>query len=235
MKLLIALLASVIFVAAFRKPLAKWPVVFYVIAIVIDIIFVGQMFFNTMPVATHTLFPYIYRCLFAFWLLAIVMFTGAFASNSKLRRLLAPIRGELSIFASILVAGHVVNYLRNYLMQIFGGFGAMSGNMIAGFIVSAVLVVLLAILTVTSFTFVRKRMTPASWKKLQKWSYVFFGLVYAHIMLLLLPSALGRGSTSLLSATIYTIVFVIYIILRIRRTVTDRRIADALVENPASQ
>lgn len=36
-------------------------------------------------------------------------------------------------------------------------------------------------------------MSTASWKKVQKLAYPFFGLVYVHLLLMLLPSALHGG------------------------------------------
>ena len=57
----------------------------------------------------------------------------------------------------------------------------------------AALVVLLVVLGVTSFAFVKRQMSTASWKKVQKLAYPFFGLVYVHPLLMLLPSALHGG------------------------------------------
>ncbi|MFQ8866773.1 MAG: hypothetical protein ACLR67_00475 [Eggerthella lenta] len=54
------------------------------------------------------------------------------------------------------------------------------------------LLVLLLVLGVTSFGFVKKHMRTESWKRLQRWAYVFFGLVYVHLMLMLAPAA-SRG------------------------------------------
>lgn len=221
MKLIIAFIVSAIFVALFKKPLAKWPIAFYALAVVIDIIFLSELLFDVFPVFARALSPYMFRCLFAFGLLAIVMFTGVLAPGSRLRRYLAPIRGELSIFATILVAGHAVNYIESYIAQILDGFAAMSNNLIAGLIVSVILVILLAVLAVTSFSVVRRRMTPGSWKKLQRWAYVFFGFAYIHIMLLLLPSALSGGQAALMSAVVYNVLFIVYIVMRMRRMLID--------------
>ena len=45
------------------------------------------------------------------------------------------------------------------------------------------------ILTVTSFPQVRKKMNAVKWKKLQRTAYIFYGLIYAHILLINVPYA----------------------------------------------
>ena len=58
---------------------------------------------------------------------------------------------------------------------------------------------------------------------MQKWAYVFFGLVYVRLVSILLPSAFHGGSSAQLSIAIYTILFSVYVALGLRRAVIDRK------------
>ena len=89
------------------------------------------------------------------------------------------------------------------------------------------LLVLLLVLGVTSLQGVKRRMDAGTWKRLQKWAYVFFGLVYVHLMSILLPSALAQGMTARVSIAVYTVLFGLYAALRIARAVLDRKQKEA--------
>lgn len=73
------------------------------------------------------------------------------------------------------------------------------------FVLAVVLLVLLVVLGVTSFAFVKRQMSTASWKKVQKLAYPFFGLVYVHLLLMLLPSALHGGLAAQASVVVYSV------------------------------
>ncbi len=91
------------------------------------------------------------------------------------------------------------------------------------------LLVLLVVLGVTSFAFVKRQMSTASWKKVQKLAYPFFGLVYVHLLLMLLPSALHGGLAAQASVAVYSVVFVGYALCRVGRgALVDRRAEDAV-------
>lgn len=227
MHLLIALIAAVLFTFIFRIPLKKMPWLFYILAIVADIVFTSHILFQVAPTLARALFPYMQRCLFAFGLFAIVMFIGVLPEGSKLRRMLMPIRAELSIVAAILTIGHVINYLNSYLAQIFSPTAVISTNLVFSFLVSAILIILLALLTITSFNVVRRKMHAASWKKLQKLAYPFFILTYVHLVLILFPTATAMNQKPLISVGIYTILMLAYIILRVRKSALDKKAAEA--------
>ena len=63
------------------------------------------------------------------------------------------------------------------------------------FAVVMTLLALLAVLGVTSFPQVKRRMAAAFWTRLQKGAYVFFGLVYLRLVIVLLSSALAGGAS----------------------------------------
>ncbi len=100
--------------------------------------------------------------------------------------------------------------------------------MLGALVVALALLVLLLVLGVTSFGFVERRMRTESWKRLQRWAYVFFGLVYVHLMLMLAPAASRGGEAALVTVAVYTVVFGAYAVLRVRRAFVDRRAVAAV-------
>ena len=142
--------------------------------------------------------------------------------------MLMPIRGELSIIAAILTIGHVANYLGTYLADILSGFAGMSAGMIASFVVSSLLIVLLAALTVKSFNAVKTRMSSDAWKRLQKTAYVFFGLTYVHLVLVLAPTISSSGQKATFSIAAYTAVMLAYAALRVAAHLRAKRARSAI-------
>lgn len=108
-----------------------------------------------------------------------------------------------------------------------GGFFGMSAAMVASLAVSAVLIVLLVPLSITSLNSVKSRMQPAAWKKLQKLSYLFYGLAYAHILLMLVPTISTVGQRAMLSLVVYTLLFGVYAVMRCTKGLRDGRARDA--------
>lgn len=227
MELLFALAATLIFALVFRSPLRKCPIVFYAAAVIVDVLFLSGALLGVSREVAVAGYPYIVRCLIGFSLFAVVMYVGVLDDGNRMRNMLAPIRGQLSVLACILTFGHVANYLGSYLADILGGFLGMPAAMIASLLVSTVLIILLVPLSVTSLETVKSRMRAASWKKLQKGAYVFFGLTYVHIVLMLAPTVSSVGQRAVLSIAIYTAIYVLYVVLRVRRAILDKRHADA--------
>ena len=95
------------------------------------------------------------------------------------------------------------------------------GKLAVGLAVAAAITVLLIVLGVTSFGSVKVRMSKQAWVKVQKWAYVFFSLTYAHVLAMLLPSALGGGTAAVQSVAAYTVVFGVYAVLRVARALRE--------------
>jgi DMSO/TMAO reductase YedYZ heme-binding membrane subunit len=144
------------------------------------------------------------------------MFTGVLEDHTAFKKTLLGIRAELSITAAILCIGHIVKYGDSYLSQVLDPLITMPFVRIAATLVALILVLLLIPLSITSVKKVREAMGLKSWKKLQKLSYVFYGLIFIHIMFYLVPSALNGSVTAIGSVLIYAILGLIYVILRIR-------------------
>lgn len=149
-----------------------------------------------------------------------VMYAGALPKGSKLIAPLMKIRGELSITAAILVLCHNFTYGMTYFKMLFIKPAALSATQLTAAIISLVLIIIMLVLTVTSFQAVRKKMKAKKWKQLQRTAYVFYGLMYVHIMLINIPYArLGIG-TYIANVVIYSIVFLGYAAMRIAKAVS---------------
>lgn len=221
MNAILVLIITIAACFALRNPMKKAPVVFYVLAAVAVATFLALDSIGASRGMRLAFFWTIQKCLVPLAMFIVVMYIGVFSHTSKVARWLRPIRAELSIIAWILTLGHVVAYLQSYLSPLIGGAGVKS-NVMMGIVVALVLFVLLILLGVTSFKFVKKHMDMKGWKALQRLSYLFFGLVYAHLLLLLMPSAVSGGVAATVSVVTYTVIFVGYAILRVRRALIDR-------------
>jgi sulfoxide reductase heme-binding subunit YedZ len=223
---IVVLIATIAVACALRNPIKKWPVAFYAIAVALVIVYFALPSLGAPRAVNLAFYWAIRKCLAPLALFIVVMYIGVFPVTSGVSRWLRPIRAELSIIAWILTLGHVVQYLTNYLKPIFSGV-ALQANVLIGIIVAIVLFVLLIVLGVTSFQFVKKRMTAESWKNVQRLAYPFFGLTYVHLLCLLLPSAVRGGIAARLSVAVYSVIFIAYAVLRISRAVIDKREGEA--------
>ena len=220
MTFLMVLAVTVAACLALRTPLHKWPVAFYVLADVAYVIGVEGL----LPrVVMGPLTLLMGKCVLSLALFVVVMYIGVFAKGSKVHQWLKPVRSELSIIACILACGHMAVYLGSYAPRLGGTLGV---NVVSALVVALALLVLLLVLGVTSFGFVKKHMRTEGWKRLQRWAYVFFGLAYVHLMLMLAPAASRGGEAAVASVAVYTVIFGAYAALRVRRALVDRR-ADA--------
>lgn len=206
---------------ALRAPLHKWPVAFYALAVAADVAYIAGIEGLLPRAVMSPLTLLMGKCMLSLALFVVVMYIGVFAKGSRVHQWLKPVRAELSIIACILACGHMAVYLASYAPRLGGAMGA---NVLSALVVALALLVLLLVLGVTSFGFVKKHMRTESWKRLQRWAYVFFGLVYVHLMLMLAPAASRGGEAALVTVAVYTAVFGAYAILRVRRALVDRRI-----------
>ncbi len=223
MTFLVVLLVTVALVCVLKQPIRRWPLLFYGIAVALVVLFIADAYL-TIPRFIHQgLLVLIHRCMLATALFAIVMYIGALPHGSKARGYLMPIRGELSVIAWILSLGHVAMYITPYVTMASRGLTGANAHIFLSLAVALVVFVLLILLGVTSFATVKRRMKARSWKRLQRLAYPFFVLVYVHLMIILLPSALLGGRTAQTSVIVYSVLFIGYIVLRIYRAVQDRK------------
>lgn len=223
MRFLIALACCIVLVALLAKPLKRHSVPFYLAALAL----VGLYWFGVASNAAGGLWAYfmplMQRCALAFMLFTIVMFAGVLDDSSALRARLMPIRRQLSILGCIFALGHLAFYGVSYVPRVGLAF---AGNLGFSLTLAAALTVLMTILLITSFQAVKRRMSAAHWKSIQRLAYPFYLLTYVHLLLLLGPSALAGRSTAAISLAVYSLVVATYIVLRTRRALLRHHAAN---------
>lgn len=217
---LISLVLAAAFIWGCAKLLKKHPVPFYIAAVVIALVVIGCTWGRVSFPAwfQNWVWPLISRGAFATALFAAVMWTGALPNGSKAIRVLMPIRGELSILACILTLGHNIAYGQTYFRFLFTQPGRLPANQLAAAVCSLAMIVIMLPLFVTSFVSVRKKMNARSWKRLQRFAYGFYALVYVHVMLLSVPYALDGRSGYALNVLLYSAIFLGYAVCRVMKT-----------------
>ena len=217
----LVLLAVPVGVLLLRTPLLRAPAVFYVLAIAYDVVVLAcPQIIHTLP-GVSVASTAIERGMVPFALFLVVMYIGVLPESSALRRYLQPIRGYLSIFAALLACGHFARYLANLVLGLNtpASFATARANLFLA--LALCLAVLLAVLAVTSISRVRERMGSLRWRAVQRWAYVFVGIMYVHALVMLGPMAL-RGGDAALRLACYTLALVVYVVLKVRLVVASR-------------
>jgi DMSO/TMAO reductase YedYZ heme-binding membrane subunit len=105
----------------------------------------------------------------------------------------------------------------------------------SAYLLGVLMAVLFLILWVTSFDAIHKRLGAVRWKKIQRWSYVLYAMLFVHSLLLGIGGLLngggghgrGRGEDMTLVMTVGIIstclVFISYLILRLRKMRRDAK------------
>lgn len=220
MLLVISLIIVSLFIYFLKDSLKKHAGIYYIGAAVISIA-VFLIGFLPMPLfLKNNILGIFAKGSLGTAMFVAVMYAGALPKGSKLIAPLMKIRGELSITAAILVLCHNFTYGMTYFKMLFIKPAALSATQLTAAIISLVLIIIMIVLTVTSFQAVRKKMKAKKWKQLQRTAYVFYGLMYVHIMLINIPYArLGLG-TYIANVVIYSIVFLGYAAMRIAKAVS---------------
>lgn len=218
MLFLIALFIAVITAFCLDKPLKKCPAAFYVTAAVLTMtsVVITQSDIN---ISSRFVRDYVLGIFSrgamgtAFW--AVVMWAGALPNGSAPIKKLMPIRGELSITAAILTFSHIITYGLTYISNLIKG--RTGSDFVITSIVCIVMVLIMTPLTVMSVKKIRKKMNAKTWKKIQRFAYVFYGLIYIHILVLFIPKAQKGREGYFLSVLVYSAVFIGYAVMRIRK------------------
>lgn len=222
MTYLLIQLFAVAFCLLLSRSLRRHAVWYYAGAFAVLALFFYGEFFGLPEPIWRPLFYTIDQCMLGTALFVVVMFIGAVPRNSWFSQRLRPVRGELSIFAWILCLGHLV-YLTVIprLVRIAVTLGFAMPMAVAGLVVALILLVLLVVLGVTSFKFVKRHMSARLWKSVQRWSYLFYALVYVHLMLMLAPVVLTGAPKAVFTAVVYSAIFLGYGVMRVRRARLD--------------
>lgn len=97
----------------------------------------------------------------------LVIFAGVFKKNTLPRRALSLVRGELAVIGFIFLLPHAFTRLEL----------ALTGYNMSGLFA----MITMLPLVVTTFMFIRKKMSPRAWKTLHRLSYLTYVLIYMHL------------------------------------------------------
>ena len=229
MTFLITLLCTTLACIVLRPVIRKVPWLFYALAVAVVVAFFAGTTLDLPRDARMAMVFMMQKCMLATALFVVVMYIGVLPKSSKARHWMQPLRGPLSIVACILALGHMVRYFMTYITRVMGG-GAVAANVMVSFVIAIVLFALLIVLGVTSFNAIKKRMDARLWKRIQWFAYIFYALVYVHLLIMLGPAALAGGKNALISAGIYTVVFGAYLALRIVKAKRDKKLEEQQAE-----
>ena len=217
MLLIISLVLAVAFVFLCGKALKKHPILFYSGAGIITIVLALIPFDGVPDFVNNYILALFRRGSLATAIFIIVMYTGALKNGSALMKRLIVIRGELSIMASIMILCHNIFFGKTYFVRLFTSALTMPVTQLLAAIASLLMLVIMIPLAIMSFPKVRKKMKLKLWKRLQRFAYVFYALIYIHIFLLTYSSAQARRGDYTLSLILYTIIFGVYLVMRVRK------------------
>lgn len=222
MLLIIALVIASLFTYFLKDKLKQYPNIFYIGAAVVTIVIFSLRTVAMPQFVRQNIVGIFAKGTIGTAFFIIVMITGALPRGSKLIGPLMRIRGELSIMAAILVLSHNLTYGMTYFKMLFSAPAALPAVQRCAAVISLILIVLMIGLTVISFPAVRKKMNSKKWKQIQRSAYVFYGLLYVHIMLINIPYARMGLRMYAVNVLVYSIVFAGYAAMRIRKWVLTK-------------
>ncbi|MDR0756813.1 MAG: hypothetical protein LBF85_03095 [Tannerella sp.] len=198
------------------KSIKKHPGICYFVFAIPAILFISRQILSSFGITAlefsrgsvigSILREYVHASGFAFPLLIIIMYIGALPAQNRYVKRLMMIRKELSIISGFPILIHTWVRLR----MAFGSFdyffgsgetavsspGAAFSN--AVYMLGIFMAILFLILWVTSFDVVHKWLGALRWKKIQRWSYVLYAMLFVHAMGIqtgaMLNPAGGRGA-----------------------------------------
>lgn len=195
----------------------------------------GTVDLYPIPIVGDIMRMYTYMLPLGLPLLLIVMFTGAFNPRSYLAKKLLPIRKELSILSGFPILTHVLykvsyTFPNSFTKLFLSPEQPLPDSRIyaeIGYQIGIVLTIIYIMLWVTSFTPIRKKIGGVKWRKIHKWSYVLYALVFVHSILLNLGWILGgrtpvaahdRRPEWITAIISMIIIYSLYIALKIRKS-----------------
>ncbi len=219
MKVIISLIIASLAAFYFSQNIKRKAVYYYSFAAIIAF-FVVYISWGTaarlLPAWLRTIIYLFSKASLASALFIIVMYIGILPRKSIYFKRLMPIRAELSIIATILTLGHNIGYGKRY----FGAFftrDSLPVNLYYAALVSLIMIALMLPLFITSFQRVRKSMKGKIWKNLQKTAYLFYFLMWLHVVLIYVPSADKGVLDALLTLSFYHLIYSAYIFAKLKR------------------
>lgn len=216
MNLIAAIILALVFYGAAADIMKKHSRVFYIcfyaLVLLMAVIYTGS-YDKVLPAGLKFVTDLFQRGVMASATFVIVMYLGLVRNHTAFTRRYMRIRGEMSIIGCLMALTHNILFGRHYFVALFDREAIMPTQVRLAAIVSMCLIALMIPLFVTSFTAVRRKMKGKSWKRLQRLAYPFYILLYVHVMLLFSMNP----EKNRLSIVIYTLVYVTYIVLRLKK------------------
>lgn len=135
--MVLALTCAVVVLA--NRSIHRSPWLWYGLACALDGLYLVGVAANFPPTVLRVLAPVVQQGMVATALFVIVMYCGVFSEQSPVRRIIGPIRAELSIMACILALAHCLNYLSSYIGVLTAHIEALTANQGASLVVALVL------------------------------------------------------------------------------------------------
>ncbi len=222
MLFLLALVLAGLFAYTGRHILKKHANLFYILAAVLSIVVTVFDFRGAPSFLQNYVIGLFSRGALATALWCVVMWTGALPNGSTLMKAFMPIRGELSILAAILTLGHNMGYGKTYFVRLFTDPGSMKPTQVTAGILSLLMLAIMIPLTILSFPMIRKKLSAKKWKQIQRTAYLFYAMLYAHIMVLFVPMARAGRLSYQISVCVYSLVFIAYAVFRVRKAISKK-------------
>lgn len=224
MLFIVSLIVAFLIVALFSQQIKKHAVGCYVAAVIIGIGIFAYSHFGLREYVPAFVNKYIaglfLKSSLSTALFTVIMYAAVLDKKMAFTKNIYRIRGELSIIACILTLTHNVIFGMTQFKILFTDPFSFETPKLVAAIISVVLIVLMLPLMITSFKCVRKKMNYTVWKNVQRLAYVFYGLIYVHIMCLFVPKA----SEKLLDIAVYSLVFIGYGLLRVSKNFKEEKV-----------
>ena len=150
-------------------------------------------------------------------LFILVMYMGVIDKKNIISKKLVRNRGEISIIAGIFTIPHNFHYFTRFILQ-FDNISRSTGislwTNLMMFASGVFGIIILIPLFVTSFMYIRKKMSAKKWKILQEYAYIFYAMIYVQVMMVYLarPSGWNRN----LNLVLYTLIFGLYTVFKVK-------------------
>lgn len=152
----------------------------------------------------------------------IIMYIGAVPNKHWIKKNFVGIRGQLSVIATILTVVHNISMITFVHGQAYVADAPVMVYRIMA-IVTVLMYLILIPLFITSFMCVRKKMKAKTWKKLQRWAYLYYALIYIHVMIGSVPFAIEGNVSKSINVIVYSVIFITYAVLKIRMNMNKKK------------
>lgn len=231
MALTISLIITLFVVYFFSKFIREYALMFYLLgaAVAFEGILKIVLNYQDYELAYFTFFNHFMEALnkgiISTAIFILVMYAGALPTKMKLYKQLMICRGELSIFASLLILPHLIYYSYEFILSL-NHLSKLNGLVLWGILIGVISGVVAGLimlpLYITSYRNIRRYLGGKKWKALQEYAYIFYALVYIHIFAEWISKA--PDNRSIYSMTLYTVLFFTYLVLKTKKVNKQKQV-----------